>query len=151
MGRKYVDDPYAVTLTNAAMALLQTRWNKREKLNRGMPKKNIEKWVFPSDGATGHLVSPKTAWKRILERAGVTDLRIHDLRRTVGSYMAMQNISPAIIGKTLGHRSPTSTAIYARMNLDPVRAALEATMNFGNQKKADADAVVPLTRKKRKP
>jgi integrase len=50
---------------------------------------------------------------------------IHDLRRTAGSYMAIQNVSPTIIGKALGHRSPQATAIYARLTQDPVRQALE--------------------------
>lgn len=52
-------------------------------------------------------------------------MRIHDLRRTAGSYMAIQNVSPTIIGKALGHRSMQSTAVYARLTQDPVRQALE--------------------------
>ncbi|HEY9793549.1 MAG TPA: site-specific integrase [Candidatus Obscuribacterales bacterium] len=78
-----------------------------------------ERWVLPSDragrktGVRGHLVSSKKAWKRILERAGIKDLRIHDLRRAAGSYMAIEGISPTIIGKVLGHRSTQATAIYA--------------------------------------
>ena len=61
----------------------------------------------------------------MLERAGIENLRIHDLRRTAGSYMAIQGVSPTIIGKALGHRSPQATAIYARLTQDPVRQALE--------------------------
>ncbi|MBX9689664.1 MAG: site-specific integrase [Candidatus Obscuribacterales bacterium] len=78
-------------------------------------------WVFPIDrkgwktGDKGHIVAPRKAFMRIIENAGIKDLRIHDLRRTAGSYMAMQNVSPTIIGKALGHRSPQSTAIYARL------------------------------------
>jgi len=34
---------------------------------------------------TGHLMEPKAGWKRILERADIKDLRLHDLRRTLGS------------------------------------------------------------------
>lgn len=89
------------------------------------------KWVFPSDrkgwksGDKAHIVSPRKAFQRIVERAGIDDLRIHDLRRTAGSYMAMQNVSPTIIGKALGHRSLASTAVYARLTQDPVRLALE--------------------------
>ena len=88
-------------------------------------------WVFPSDrkgwktGDKGHIVSPRKAFQRIVERAGIEDLRIHDLRRTAGSYMAIQNVSPTIIGKALGHRSMQSTAVYARLTQDPVRQALE--------------------------
>jgi integrase len=42
-------------------------------------------WVFPGRGKTGHLVEPKRAWRRILKRAGISNCRIHDLRRTLGS------------------------------------------------------------------
>lgn len=61
---------------------------------------------------------------------GLTDVRLHDLRRTLGSWQAAAGVSTAIIGKTLGHKNPTTTAIYARLNLDPVRNAVEqaATM-----------------------
>jgi len=89
-------------------------------------------WVFPSDrkgwktGDKGHIVSPRKAFQRIVERAEIDNLRIHDLRRTAGSYMAIQNVSPTIIGKALGHRSTQSTAVYARLTQDPVRQALES-------------------------
>lgn len=81
-------------------------------------------WVFPGRGRTGHLVEPKSAWKRILKRAGLQDLRLHDLRRTLGSWQAATGASLPIIGKTLGHKSLSATQIYARLNLDPVRAAV---------------------------
>ncbi|MEO5334938.1 MAG: tyrosine-type recombinase/integrase [Magnetococcus sp. YQC-5] len=83
-------------------------------------------WVFPSHrSATGHLVEPRKAWERVLMRAGIEDARIHDLRRTMGSWQAITGASLPIIGKSLGHASQQATAIYARLNLDPVRAAME--------------------------
>ena len=53
------------------------------------------------------------------------DVRMHDLRRTLGSWATMTGASLSIVGKVLGHRSHQSTAIYARMDLDPARAAVE--------------------------
>jgi integrase len=58
-------------------------------------------------------------------RAGFNDLRIHDLRRTMGSWQAELGSSLTIIGKSLGHRSVGTTSIYARLSLDPVRASVE--------------------------
>jgi integrase len=55
----------------------------------------------------------------------IKDVRIHDLRRTMGSWQAKTGASLAIIGKSLNHKSPQATAIYARLDLDPVRASLE--------------------------
>jgi integrase len=53
------------------------------------------------------------------------DLRMHDLRRTLGSWATMTGANLTIVGKVLGHRSHQSSAVYARMNLDPVREAVE--------------------------
>ena len=62
---------------------------------------------------------------RIRTKAGIPDVRFHDLRRTVGSWLAGSGESLSLIGKVLNHRDVSTTAIYARLNLDPVRQALE--------------------------
>jgi integrase len=82
-------------------------------------------WVFPSHGRSGHLVEPKNAWRSILVKAGLEpgQLRIHDLRRTLGSLMVDSGASLPTIGKTLGHLSQQTTSVYARLALDPVREA----------------------------
>jgi hypothetical protein len=67
----------------------------------------------------------KRAWDRIRVKAGIHDVRFHDLWRTVGSWLAGSAESLALIGKVLNHRDVSTTAIYARLNLDPVRQALE--------------------------
>ncbi len=56
---------------------------------------------------------------------GLMDIRLHDIRRTFGSYQAITGASLQVIGKSLGHKSSQSTQIYARLNLDPVRASIE--------------------------
>lgn len=81
-------------------------------------------FVFPGSGATGHLVEPKKAWARILKNAELDDLRIHDLRRTLGSWQAKTGASLSIIGKSLNHKTHQATAIYARLDLDPVRKSV---------------------------
>lgn len=84
-------------------------------------------WVFAARnvrGETGHVTSPKTAWKRVCEAAGLQGLRIHDLRRTLGSWQAASGASLTIIGKSLGHKNQSTTAIYARLNLDSVRESV---------------------------
>ena len=69
---------------------------------------------------------------------GLPDMRIHDLRRSLGSWQAVTGASSYVIGKSLGHKSQQATAIYARLNLDPVRAsverATEAMMLAGKRK-----------------
>jgi len=53
------------------------------------------------------------------------DIRLHDIRRTFGSYQAMTGASLQIIGKSLGHKSMQATQIYARLNLAPIRSSTE--------------------------
>jgi integrase len=60
-----------------------------------------------------------------MDRAGIVGLRIHDLRRTLGSWQAITGASLAIIGKSLGHKSVDATLIYARLSADPVRESVE--------------------------
>lgn len=55
----------------------------------------------------------------------IPHIRIHDLRRTMGSWQAITGASLPIIGKSLNHKSQQATAIYARLDLDPVRASVE--------------------------
>jgi integrase len=52
-------------------------------------------------------------------------LRIHDLRRTLGSWQAATGATTAMIGKSLGHKSEQATAIYERLSIDPVRQSVE--------------------------
>lgn len=78
-------------------------------------------FVFPGTGKNGHLVEPRKGWERILARSGIDNLRIHDLRRTLGSWQAKTGASLAIIGKSLNHKNQSTTAIYARLDLDPIR------------------------------
>ena len=85
-------------------------------------------WVFPSHGSTGHLTNPDKTWKRVLARAGIEDVRgtwLHDLRRSMGSWQANTGASLSVIGKSLNHKNVNTTAIYARLAIDPVRESME--------------------------
>lgn len=80
-------------------------------------------WVFPGKGASGHLVEPKKGWAALTKRASITDLRLHDLRRSLGSFMADTGAHLHTIGSALAHQNQATTAIYARLSLEPVKAA----------------------------
>ena len=95
-----------------------------EILRRRAEQTNGSPFAFASDSKSGHLVEPKFAWKRITDRAGIENLRLHDLRHTLASYMAICGESLPIIGKAIGHQSQATTGRYAHLSTDPVRAAL---------------------------
>lgn len=106
--------PHTVPLTGEVLEILQDR------------RKNAASFfVFPGPGRTGHLVEPKKAWARICKTAGIEGVRIHDLRRTMGSWQAKTGASLPIIGKSLNHKNASTTSIYARLDLDPIRSAME--------------------------
>lgn len=123
-------EPLRVHLIDSVIDLLKAR----------LMKYGRRLWVFEGTGTTGHLMEPKMGWKRILDRAGIKDLRLHDLRRTLGSWQAATGANSFMIGRSLGHKTPQSTAVYARLNLDPVRDSVEKatqamlqTMKRGNE------------------
>ncbi len=106
---------HTITLAPPVVTLLES-----------IPRLNCSPYVFPSHRGSGHLVNVSKAWKRIRNRAGLQDVRIHDLRRTVGSMLKAAGEDLTLIGKVLNHTQLETTAIYARLNLDPVRKALDA-------------------------
>lgn len=130
-------DPHNVPLSPKAIEILV----KRKKVQKLTEKESV--YVFPGDGEDGHLADPKKAWYRLLKIAKIEDLRIHDLRRTLGSWQALQGTSTAIIGKSLGHKSQQSTAVYERLTLEPVRqsvqSATEALFEAAKKKKDEKE------------
>jgi integrase len=95
-----------------------------EVLNRRHSGKRDFQWVFAGKGACGHLVDPKKGWQRILDRAKIQDLHIHDLRRSLGSYMAMTGASLSVIGNVLNHKDVSTTRkVYAQSAREAERAA----------------------------
>lgn len=86
-------------------------------------------WVFPSNSRKGHVTSPGNSWRRLASKAGLSNARIHDLRRTMGSWQAKTGASLPIISKTLGHSNPSATAVYARLDVEPIRQAMEKAAN----------------------
>jgi integrase len=82
-------------------------------------------YILPGDKSGSHLVNISKAWNRVRTRAGLPDVWLHDLRRSVGSWLAISGHSLPVIGKVLGHASPKTTQIYARLTDDVARHALE--------------------------
>ena len=107
--------PTVIAVTGPALEVLARR-------RREEPEGHF---VFPALSECGHVSNPKKAWTSLLKRAGLRDLRMHDLRRSLGSWLAMSGESLPVIGKALGHLDPKSTSIYARLQIDPVTAAVE--------------------------
>lgn len=80
-----------------------------------------------------HLTDLQHPWRRIRARAGLKDVRIHDLRHTYASNALMSGLPIEMVGKLLGHTQIQTTMRYAHIADDPVRhAAAQVASGIGN-------------------
>ena len=131
--------PHLLPLPNPLVVMLQS-----------LPRTEAVPYVFPGQNGAGHLQNIKRAWDRIRLKAGMQDVRFHDLRRTVGSWLAGSGESLPLIGKVLNHSDVSTTAIYARLSLDPVRQALERNASKMLEAAELQQRVPAVTRKAKK-
>ena len=80
-----------------------------------------------------HLINLQKAWRRIRKRAGLDDVRIHDLRHSFASIGAASGLSLPIIGALLGHTQTQTTARYAHLIGEPLK---DATSLIGEKMKS---------------
>ena len=104
-----------VTIGKAAMEVLN-----------GIEKLNGNQFVLPAMGGNGHYVGLQKDWDTIRALARISDVRLHDLRRTFGSTAAIQGKSLFTIGQLLGHVDPKTTAIYAHLTETVIKDAAES-------------------------
>jgi integrase len=87
--------------------------------------RQLPEFVFPGGGDSGHLVEIKRVWRNVCKAAGISGLRIHDLRHSYASELVSGGASLPLIGALLGHASPQTTKRYSHLYRDPLRAATE--------------------------
>ena len=107
-----------IYLNDAAKGLLRT-----------MPRMQGNSHVIPGHKPGAHLVELQKAWRRIRAKANLDDVRIHDLRHSFASVAVSAGMSLPMIGKLLGHTQPATTARYAHIAVDPMKAASELVGN----------------------
>jgi len=105
----------AIALSAPAIAILQAT-----------PKLPENPYILPGARKGRHLVNINKPWGRIRKAAGLDDVRLHDLRRSVGSWMSESGVDLNTIKDALRHSNIGTSLIYARLSADPARAALEA-------------------------
>ena len=79
--------------------------------------------VIAGTNAGAPLIKLQKPWRRIRATANLHDVRIHDLRHSFASIAAGAGMSLPLIGRLLDHSLPATTARYAHLAADPVRAA----------------------------
>ena len=90
------------------------------RLLAGLPCQNGNPWVIPGRKPGTHMRDLDDAWEILRSRAGLRDVRIHDLRHSFASRALALGESLPMIGKLLGHRKVDTTARYAHLARDSV-------------------------------
>lgn len=110
-----------------------TKQRKEHRVPISTPVRNILRELTASapgpyvfTGRTGGpLTDVKRTWATVCKSAGIFDCRLHDLRHTYASVLASAGNSLPVIGALLGHTQTQTTARYAHLFDDPLRAATE--------------------------
>jgi integrase len=89
----------------------------------GLPRTEGNPHVIVGAKAGAPLVNLEKPWQSIRNTAGLDDVRLHDLRHAFASIAASSGMGLPIIGKMLGHSQAATTARYAHLASDPVKAA----------------------------
>ena len=104
----------AIYLNAPALAVLET-----------IPKNPANPFVIAGQKPGSCMTDLKRPWSIICRSAGLTNLRLHDLRHSFASAAIGRGLSLPIIGKLLGHSSPQTTARYAQLADQPIIQANE--------------------------
>lgn len=127
--------PKSVPLGPAAVALLAA-----------LPRVEANPYVAPGRRSGDRFKGLHRPWARIRERAGLPDLRLHDIRHSFVAVGIAANLGLPVLGSILGHKHPATTARYAHLADDPRRAAAsrisqEIAANLNGQPAAE---VIPF-------
>ncbi len=101
-----------VPLSNAAVSVLSA-----------LPRPEDNPWVIVGKNPGAHLTDLQKPWRHIRARAGLDGVRIHDLRHSFASRALALGESLPMIGKLLGHTQVQTTARYAHLANESVKAS----------------------------
>ena len=90
-----------------------------------LPREPDNPWVVPGAKPGTHMADIDGAWQTIRAKAGLHDVRIHDIRHSFASRALALGEGLPIIGRLLGHRRVETTARYAHLARDSVRESAE--------------------------
>ncbi len=118
-------------------------------LLEGLPRSADNPHVFPSATGEGSLVGLQKYWAELRARAGLDDVRIHDLRHSFASVAVAGGDSLYLVGKILGHKQARSAEVYAHLADDPIRAVADrASMTIAAALHGSRSEVVNLSKKR---
>jgi integrase len=102
VGKTKNGEPVLAPLSRAAISRLKT-----------IPRLKDNPYIICGEIPGKPLAYIDRMWRRVRKETGFKDLRIHDLRRTVGSWLVRDGASLHLVGAVLNHRDQKTTAGYA--------------------------------------
>jgi integrase len=110
-----------------------------------IPRRLDSPYIFPHADKGPHsgdrFVELKRAWKRLLEEAGISNLRFHDLRHTTASWLVMRGVPLKIVQEILGHKTYLTTLRYAHLAPELRTEAVERLCEENTSHKMDTKPV----------
>ncbi|MFQ5911101.1 MAG: tyrosine-type recombinase/integrase [Thermoplasmata archaeon] len=101
---------------------------RQERIQEGRAKRDgrelLSPYVFCAPEG-GYLKNFYRDWYPALHRAGLRDLRFHDLRHTFASRLVMAGVDLYSVQILLGHKTPAMTLRYAHLSPGHLRQAVE--------------------------
>ena len=95
---------------------------------KGLQREKDSPWVLPSSGALARPLTKEvieSKWRRIRSVGGFPDVRLHDLRHTVGTYAGQTGANAFLVRDLLRHKDLSMTGRYVNRADDPVRTLSE--------------------------
>src|SRR6185436_14190954 len=107
--------PRVIALNQSAIALLTVT-----------PRIDGNSFIFPSPISSRPSASLHFPWDRIRRRAGLADVRLHDLRHSFASFLVNAGIPVYTVQKMLGHSTIRYTERYSHLTSETLSKAAEA-------------------------
>lgn len=107
--------PRHVPLSDAAIDIIKS-----------LPRWDDCQWLVPNPETKKPYHTFKRSWDTARTKAGLPDLRVHDLRHSAASFMINAGVDLFAVGRVLGHADHQSTMRYAHLANDTLMKAVEA-------------------------
>ena len=127
-----------VDLVNGRMALKDSKVGAREyqlssevtrlltEARAGRPEAGHGAFVIRGRGGLGQLVALQKIWDRVRRKAGLADVRLHDLRHSYASFAIDGGAGLAEVKELLGHKDIGTTQRYVHLFTDRIRETVKS-------------------------
>ncbi len=113
-----------------------------------LPRTEGSPWVFCGTDPTAALRKERLekAWQKIRAAAGIEDIRLHDLRHTVGTYAGQTGANSFLVRDKLGHKTTAMTDRYVNRDASPLRKLSDQVENriVAATGSAESGKIIPI-------